>query len=244
MDQSVIPLELQRMFLGDQPPLFLLEILFRTGLIYGYTLLLIRWIGGRGVVQLSLIEFLLVIALGSAVGDAAFYPDVPLLHALLVITLVCLINKGLDLLILRHQSAKRLIDGIPVALVEDGRILPEGLAARDIGAAEVIARLRIQGIRNLGEVEHLYMEAGGAFSIFRADPPKPGLPIVPPAEITPLPRIADLTFEGDACCTGCGALTPAKQVLPDDACPRCGHRHWTRARACNGSDSAGQTGET
>jgi uncharacterized membrane protein YcaP (DUF421 family) len=44
---------------------------------------LVRWVGGRGVAQLSLIEFLLVIAPGSAVGDALFYPEVPLLHAML-----------------------------------------------------------------------------------------------------------------------------------------------------------------
>ncbi|MEI4473147.1 DUF421 domain-containing protein [Frigidibacter sp. MR17.24] len=232
MDQTVVPFDLHRMVLGDTTPLFLLEILVRTGLIYGYTLLLIRWVGGRGVVQLSLVEFLLVIALGSAVGDATFYPDVPLLNAGLVITLVVLINKGLDLLILRLDRAKRLIDGLPVALVQDGRLLPEGMAARDIGPPEVIARLRMQGIRNLGEVEHLYIEGGGAFSTFRAGTPRPGLPIVPPAEIRPLPRLADpaLAPGGLACCTRCGALARAAEVLPDGACPHCAHDRWTMPR--------------
>ena len=45
--------------------------------IYAYSLLLIRWVGGRGIAQMSTVEFLLVIALGSAVGDAIFYPEVP-----------------------------------------------------------------------------------------------------------------------------------------------------------------------
>jgi len=37
---------------------------------------------------MSTAKFLMVIALGSAVGDAMFYPLVPLLHAKLVITWV------------------------------------------------------------------------------------------------------------------------------------------------------------
>ena len=87
MDQPVTPFDLQRMFLGEQPLLFYAEILVRTLIIYAYTLVMIRWIGGRGVAQLSMVEFVLVIALGSAVGDAMFYPDVPLLAAMLVIAL-------------------------------------------------------------------------------------------------------------------------------------------------------------
>lgn len=68
------------MIIGDEPPTFLLEIIIRTVIIYAHTLALLRWLGSRAIGQLSTVEFLLVIALGSAVGDAMFYPDVPLLH--------------------------------------------------------------------------------------------------------------------------------------------------------------------
>ena len=74
MNDPVTAFDFGRMLFGDEPPLFLLEIAFRTVVIYVYTLVLIRWIGSRSIAQLSLVEFLLVIALGSAVGDAMFYP--------------------------------------------------------------------------------------------------------------------------------------------------------------------------
>ena len=50
-----IPFDLGRMFLGEEPVLFLLEIAFRTVVIYVYTLVLIRWIGSRSIAQLSLV---------------------------------------------------------------------------------------------------------------------------------------------------------------------------------------------
>ena len=82
MNDPVVPFDLTRMFFGTDPTLFYLEIVFRICAVYAYALLLIRWIGGRSIAQMSTVEFLLVIALGSAVGDAMFYPEVPLLHAL------------------------------------------------------------------------------------------------------------------------------------------------------------------
>ncbi|WP_201772918.1 hypothetical protein, partial [Devosia riboflavina] len=91
----------QGMLIGNEPPTFLLEIVIRTVIIYSYTLALLRWLGSRAIGQLSTVEFLLVIALGSAVGDAMFYPDVPLLHCLLVVTVVVVANKLIDLGIAR-----------------------------------------------------------------------------------------------------------------------------------------------
>ena len=65
MDQ-ITAFDWQRIFVGDEPPLFLLEIVFRIAVIWPWTMILLRWIGGRSISQLSLVEFLLVIALGSA----------------------------------------------------------------------------------------------------------------------------------------------------------------------------------
>lgn len=80
--------DLVRIFFGDKPPLFLLEVAFRTLVIFSYTLLLLRWMGKRGMGQLTPFEFATIVALGSAVGDAMFYEDVPLLHTMLVIAII------------------------------------------------------------------------------------------------------------------------------------------------------------
>jgi uncharacterized membrane protein YcaP (DUF421 family) len=93
MDQPASLLDFGRILFGSESPLFLFEIVVRTAIVYVYALVLLRWLGSRTIGQLSTVEFLLVIALGSAVGDAMFYPDVPLIHALLVVTIVVLANK-------------------------------------------------------------------------------------------------------------------------------------------------------
>jgi uncharacterized membrane protein YcaP (DUF421 family) len=178
------------------------------------------------VAQLSLVEFLLVIALGSAVGDALFYPEVPLLHALLVVTLVIGINRGLDALIVRSERVMRLVDGVPVQIVANGRLLHDGLHRRHMGRGEIAAALRAAGVRNLGEVEAAYLESSGKISIFRRAEPQPGLALVPPREIAPQPRLEAAAGGALACCCGCGTVLPAAGVVPDGRCPHCGARDW------------------
>ena len=228
MDQPVIPFDLHRMFLGDDPPLYYLEIVVRCTVIYVWTIALLRWIGGRSVTQLSLVEFLLVIALGSAVGDALFYPDVPLAQAMLVILVVVLINKVIDAAILRWDPVKRVVDGGPVEMIRDGRIVVRSVTHRTMGHAELVSALRTFGVRNLGELDRVYMEANGRLSVFRRDRPEAGLAISPPPEIDARGRPAP---SGPlACCGNCGlVVTRSAPAAPDarlGSCPECGQDHW------------------
>ena len=219
MDQPVVAFDWMRMFMGDEPPLFLLEIVFRIAVIWLWTLVLLRWIGGRSVAQLSLTEFLLVIALGSAVGDSLFYPDVPLIHAMLVVLGIVCLDKLVDVVIRRWTKAKAVIDGVPNEVLRDGHIRGDGLSVNKISGYELLEMLRLKGVMNLASVSHAYIEPSGQLSAFPARSPGLGLAIVPPPELgTPPPG------DGPNCCCGCG-------LLRDDPgrCPACGSLRQTPA---------------
>ena len=51
--------------------------------------------GRRGVRQMSLFEVLIILTLGSAAGDVAFYDDVPLLPVLVVFVTLALLYRGI-----------------------------------------------------------------------------------------------------------------------------------------------------
>ncbi|WP_158541676.1 DUF421 domain-containing protein [Pelagibacterium lacus] len=227
MDQTIVAFDLKRMLIGDAPPLFFLEIIFRTAVIYCYSLFLIRWLGSRAIGQLTIVEFLLVIALGSAVGDAMFYPEVPLLHALLVITLVVLANKALDVIMGRSERAEDFIDGHPHTVVRDGVLDVESLAAGQLSREEIFQELRKKGIRNLAEVDRAYIERDGVVTVFRTrDGPASGLRIEPPFAIA-RPELVDPSTYGDAVvCANCGYHSGPGT----GQCDNCGRRAWTPAQ--------------
>lgn len=233
-DASIQPFDLQRMFLGDLPVLFTLEVIVRTIIMYVYTLLLVRWLSRRAVGQLSLIEFLLVIALGSAVGDPMFYHDVPLLHGMAVVGVVVLLNRGLNHLIIRSERVEQLVEGTPVLLVKDGLIQYQNLNHTLIGHEELFEYLRLQRVEHLGAVRQAYMEQGGGLSVFcyPRQQQRPGLRINPPGDLL-VPQWfrqgTTLTLPQWLACDRCGYVQhfPQGATLPD--CKNCQSSLWTDA---------------
>jgi uncharacterized membrane protein YcaP (DUF421 family) len=161
--------DLQRIFIGDMSPLFLLEIAFRTAVLFLFTLVMLRSVGHRGLGQLSITEFALIIALGSAVGDPMFYPDVPLLHGMLVIFLIVLFQRIVGLLAMHDKTMGRLIDGVSHRLVADGEIDWHGMKHARMTEGELFAELRQEKVQYLGQVRRAYMETDGEVSVFRYD---------------------------------------------------------------------------
>lgn len=164
---DTIGTELTRMFLGTQPPLFLLEVVFRTLVMYSYMLFAARFLGKRGTGQLTVFDFIVVILLGSAVGDPMFYDDVPLLHGIIVITIVVLVERALNHFTNRNAKLEEFIESTPTLLVKDGAVLHDALNKEEISLPELMMELRDKGIRNTGEVECAYLEPSGRMSVFR-----------------------------------------------------------------------------
>jgi uncharacterized membrane protein YcaP (DUF421 family) len=220
---EIVPFDPVRMFWGSAPLLFYLEIAVRVTVIWLWTVLMLRWVGGRSVSQMSVVEFLLVIALGSAVGDPMFQPDVPLFHAMLVILLVVLADKAVDHAFQNWTNAKRIVDGSPSEVLRDGHLSMAGLQAEKLGAAEVMEFLRLKGVRNLGQVEFAFLEPSGELSVFRYGKPRPGLSIVPPLEMQ---RTTTGDGTSDLCCVNCGLVRRAAH----SECPECRETDATVAR--------------
>jgi len=232
-DGAIQPFDLHRMFIGDLPWLFTLEVVVRTILMYVYTLLLIRLLSRRALSQLSLIEFFLVIALGSAVGDPMFYADVPLLHGFTVVTIVVALNRGINWLMARNEVVERIVEGAPASLIQEGRLHIPNLRRFGLSQEELFEFLRSQGVENLGSVREGYFEQNGQISIFcyANDKKQAGLALVPPWDIMKMQ-----TFEQGAsikaaqvlACHRCG-FTQKFENQPLPTCPACQNPHWTDA---------------
>ena len=208
------------MFFGSEPWLFYAEILFRTVVIYAYAFFLIRLIGKRATGQFSTIQIFLIIALGSAVGDPMFYPEVPLLHALAVITIVVGLNSAMTFAARKSDKIDKLINLRPQQCINDGVIM---LSERSLTHEEIFGMLRLSGIENLGQVRAAYFEKNGSLSVFKFEEPKPGLTILPPFAA---PRgdqdIARTLPVGDDVCAECGTIEPRSKK-----CSHCGANHWS-----------------
>lgn len=162
--------DFSRMLFGAEEtaaPLFFLEIVLRTTVMYLYTIFLARMVGHDAIGQIGPFEFVLVIAVGSAAGDPMFYPDIGMLQGILVITVVIVLHRLTGSLVQRYRKLEPVIEGSPQLLVKDGRIQEETLGSGSLTDRELLMLLRQEGIRDIGEVEAAYFETNGRLSVFR-----------------------------------------------------------------------------
>lgn len=178
--------DLHRIFLGDHPVAFYLEIAMRSTLMFVFALLLLRLMGKRSLGQLSPFDFVIIIALGSAVGDPMFYDDVPLLEAMTVVAVVVALNHGFSKTTQSNPRIERFVESSPTVLIRRGEIDRDALRRESMSEPELFELLRLGGIENVDDVEVAILEASGHVSVLRTDSDvrRAGLwrPVVHPTE--------------------------------------------------------------
>jgi len=147
-----------------------------------------------------------------------------------VITDVVVINKVIDFGIEQSRPVTKIVDGEPDVLMTDGRILHDAPGQRHPGVSDIMAALRLKGIRNPGEVELAYLEPAGDISVFKANPTRAGLAIVPPLRIARGEEPEDVRNTEALCCQNCGAVHAGPTLSDDPACPDCRGTQWTLPR--------------
>jgi uncharacterized membrane protein YcaP (DUF421 family) len=166
MNSDITPFDLHRMFIGDLSPWFYGEIIFRTAFLYLAAILLLRLMGKRGMSSLSPFEQVILIALGSAVGDPMFYPEVPLLYAVTVMAVIMGMHRLIAGLIQRSDSAQEFIEGHPTRLIWQGQIDKDNLQSVQLNTSDLHEALRVNGIEFLEEVRAAYLEVSGELSVY------------------------------------------------------------------------------
>lgn len=218
--------EWKRVFLNDLPAAFLLEVLFRTAVMFIFLLTALKFTGKRGVKQLSIFETVLIIALGSAAGDPMFYEDVGILPALLVFVVVIALYRVVTWLTGKSRWFEMLIEGKTVTLIHEGRFSPEKFEKEPMAQDEFFSELRLRSVEHLGQVRHAFLEPSGDISVYFYEDQdvKPGLPLLPEMFNKKSTRIKT---PGLYACAFCGYTEDINKH--EATCRICHHKEWVHA---------------
>lgn len=215
-----------RMLLNDLPAIFLLEVVFRTAVMFLFLLISLRFTGKRGVKQLSIFEIVIIIAMGSAAGDPMFYEDVGILPAIIVFAVVISSYRLVTWLTGRSKWVEQMLEGTSDLLIEHGVFALKYKNKEDIAQDEFFSELRLKSIEHLGQVKYAFLEPSGNISVFffaDADV-RPGLPLNPLL----FDKKSKLVIKnGVYACVNCGFTQP---LSPGPAvCTVCRKDEWVEA---------------
>lgn len=216
-----------RMFLKDLPLAFLGEVAFRSIFAYVVVFLFLKFSGRRGIRQLSLFELVVILTLGSAAGDVAFYEDVPMLPVAMVFLTLLVVYRLTTFAMARSKRLEGWMDGNPVTVIEDGLYKLESLEGLNMSSSELFMELRQRGVEHLGQVRLAILETDGDVSLYFFDSQdvRPGLSVLPP---THRKVVVKPPSPGVYCCTRCGQPNALDEGV-STRCPRCRNDTWTQA---------------
>ena len=215
------------LILGEDEWSFLPVIVLRTFIVFIIILISLRIMGKRGVKQLSLFEFVVIIGLGSAAGDPMLYKKVGILPALTVFATIVILYSIITYYIGKNKKFELLLEGKPVCLIKDGAFSIENFKKENLGEDEFFAELRMQGVSQLGQIKVAIEESSGDISIFfyPDEEVKYGLPIMPNSLKEFHKEIKEANYYS---CTFCG-FTKKLELVSSMECPTCKKLKWVKA---------------
>lgn len=213
-----------RILIGSAPTAFLLEVLIRTVIMYLVLLVILRLMGKRMGGQLTISELAVMVTLGAIICVPMQIPDKGILQGIFVMICALIFQRGFSYIGFRGGKMETLMQGKEAVLVKDGVIVVDELEKANISRQQLYGVLRSQEIYNLGGVERIYIEACGIFSVFKADNPRPGLSLFPPAD-EHIHEVQGTPEQDLYVCRMCGKTAESDKER-QDSCTNCGCKDW------------------
>jgi uncharacterized membrane protein YcaP (DUF421 family) len=134
-------------------------------LAYVAMVFMLRVSGKRTLSKMNAFDFIVTVALGSALANVLLDEDVALAEGATAFALLI----GLQYLVtwssVRAPWVKRFVTGEPELVAYQGRLLHDALRRTRVTEDEVLAAVRNEGHTELGDAAAVVLETDGAFSV-------------------------------------------------------------------------------
>jgi uncharacterized membrane protein YcaP (DUF421 family) len=140
-----------------------------TGVL-GYIglVLLLRVSGKRTLSKMNAFDFIVTVAIGSALANMILNSSVAYLEGILAFAVLIGLQFVIAWLSVRSEVVTRLVKSEPTLLVYQGRFLRDAMRRERVIEAEIYAALRDQGMASIEQVEAVVLETQGELSVISA----------------------------------------------------------------------------
>jgi uncharacterized membrane protein YcaP (DUF421 family) len=143
-----------------------MDIVLRSAAVYAALLVVFRIAGRRSFAQITTFDVVLLLIIGEATQQALLGDDFSVTNGILVVVSLVVIDIGLATLKARVPLADRVIDGVPVVLVDQGRLRRDRMRRAQVDERDILEAARqTQGLERLDQVRFAVLELGGEISI-------------------------------------------------------------------------------
>jgi uncharacterized membrane protein YcaP (DUF421 family) len=141
-----------------------MDIVLRAIALYVFVIFTMRVIGRRELSSMTPFDLVLLIILGDAIQQGLTQDDYSVTGAILAVATIATLQVLTSYISFRSASARRLLEGDPIVVIERGNLVEHNLKRERMTADEVEEEMRQQQIASLDQVEWAILEANGSIS--------------------------------------------------------------------------------
>jgi uncharacterized membrane protein YcaP (DUF421 family) len=144
-----------------------MDIVLRAAVVFVFVVILTRVIGRRELGSLAPVDLILLIILGDALQQGLTQDDYSLTGAVLVVGTLAVLQVFTSWVSFRFPFTRRLLEGEPLIVVEDGKPIERNLRRERLTVEEVTESARLHEIGSLDEVRWAVLERNGEISFLK-----------------------------------------------------------------------------
>jgi uncharacterized membrane protein YcaP (DUF421 family) len=141
-----------------------MDLVLRAIVLFTFVFVLTRVVGRRELSSLQPFDLILLIVLGDAIQQGLTQDDYSVTGAVLVVTTIAILQVGISFAGFRFRRLRPVLEGEPVVVMQDGKVLERNLRRERLTVEELAAEARQQQIASLEDVKWAVLETNGSLS--------------------------------------------------------------------------------
>jgi uncharacterized membrane protein YcaP (DUF421 family) len=142
-----------------------MDLVLRAATIFVFIFILTRLIGRRELASLEPFDLILLVVIGDLVQQAVTQDDYSVTGGILVISTFALLTVAVSYIGFRFRPMRRVLEGEPIVLLENGRPIERNLKRERLTVEELTEAARGNQIESLEDVRLAVLETSGEISI-------------------------------------------------------------------------------
>ncbi len=135
-------------------------------IIKGFTSLIflffvIKIMGKKQISQLNIFDYVIGISLGNIAAEMTINKDITMLNAFIAMSIYGLVSLLVSFITTKSIIARRFISGVPIVLMEHGKISMGQLKRVKLDLNDLLQDAREDGYFDLSEIDYAIMEVSG-----------------------------------------------------------------------------------
>jgi uncharacterized membrane protein YcaP (DUF421 family) len=143
-----------------------MDSVIRATVVYAVLLILFRLAGKRTLAEVTTFDFVLLLIISEATQQAMVGSDNSMTNSLLLVGTLVGLNILMSELKQRFAVVERVLDGMPLLIVEHGKLLQDRMAKERVDVDDVLDAAReSHGLERLDQIKYAVLERNGKISI-------------------------------------------------------------------------------